>query len=149
MIKLTEHFSFEELTTTSHTNLLMQNRLEAKAHFPVLLCTADMLEKIRTLLNTPLTITSGFRNFILNRKVGGSKTSRHLSGLAADFIPKNMTTEEAFNIILNSELTCFRKVIIEGVKGKFWIHITVKLDSDEPTQFFRTDDGKHYEEVFR
>ncbi|TXG98911.1 MAG: hypothetical protein E6R08_03535 [Nevskiaceae bacterium] len=46
---------------------------------------ATSLEVIREHLNTPLIITSGWRSPQRNLLVGGSKTSNHPSGWAADF----------------------------------------------------------------
>jgi zinc D-Ala-D-Ala carboxypeptidase len=53
--------------------------------------TAARLQEVRDFLNDSLNeavrieITSGFRSEALNRAVGGSSTSDHRSGLAADF----------------------------------------------------------------
>jgi len=149
MIKLSKNFSFNELTNTSHKYLIYQNRILATAHMPILVLTAKMLEDIRLLLNCPIHISSGFRFLDLNNRVGGSVKSRHLSGLAVDIYFKNMTTEEAFKILLNSNLTSFRKVIIESVKGKNWIHIETKVNQEDKTQFYTTKNGVNYEEVFR
>ena len=47
----------------------------------------DLLEKLqqlRDLAGKPVIITSGYRNPAYNQKVGGSPTSRHLRGEAAD-----------------------------------------------------------------
>lgn len=47
----------------------------------------DLLEKLqqlRDLAGKPVIITSGYRNPAYNLKVGGSPTSRHLRGEAAD-----------------------------------------------------------------
>jgi len=47
---------------------------------------AVLLERVRRLLgNTPILVSSGYRCPALNAAVGGSRTSAHLAGLAADF----------------------------------------------------------------
>lgn len=43
------------------------------------------LQTIRTTLNKPMRITSGFRCIKRNAEVGGSRNSAHLRGQAADF----------------------------------------------------------------
>jgi hypothetical protein len=43
------------------------------------------LERVRALLGHPMHVTSGFRSQIVNDAVGGSATSQHRYGLAADF----------------------------------------------------------------
>ena len=44
----------------------------------------QMLERARTYANTPFIINSGYRTKEHNARVGGSKTSSHLYGFAAD-----------------------------------------------------------------
>ena len=46
-----------------------------------------VMDPLREALGTPVIITSGYRCRDLNRDVGGSPTSQHLMGLAADFRP--------------------------------------------------------------
>ena len=47
--------------------------------------TVATLEEIRTLLGVPILVSSGYRSPALNKAVGGSKSSAHMQGLAADF----------------------------------------------------------------
>lgn len=44
----------------------------------------DKLQQLRDMAGRPVIITSGYRNAAYNLKVGGSPTSRHLRGEAAD-----------------------------------------------------------------
>ncbi len=44
----------------------------------------ERLQRLRDLAGKPITITSGYRNTSHNKAVGGSPTSRHLLGQAAD-----------------------------------------------------------------
>src|SRR6266568_6731254 len=46
---------------------------------------ARRLDAVQALLRHPLEISSGFRSPALNAEIGGSQTSRHMLGLAADF----------------------------------------------------------------
>ncbi|HEX4797978.1 MAG TPA: D-Ala-D-Ala carboxypeptidase family metallohydrolase [Burkholderiales bacterium] len=46
---------------------------------------ARRLDAVQALLHHPLEISSGFRSPALNTEIGGSRTSRHTLGLAADF----------------------------------------------------------------
>ena len=49
----------------------------------------NLLQPVRDLLDIPLTITSGFRSSELNKAVGGSPSSQHCTGEAADLKCEN------------------------------------------------------------
>lgn len=148
-MQLSKHFSFDELTVTSHESLQKSNRLSAEPFIKQLKYTAGALEEIRELLNVPLKVTSGFRMPALNKAVGGSATSKHTQGLCADIQPMGVTVNEAFDIIAKNKgkLLSVRKVIIEGVKGKSWLHVQSKVLASEPTELFATNDGVNFRRV--
>lgn len=148
-MKLSEHFTFDELTITSHASLQESNRKSAEPFTKQLKYTAGALEEIRELLGVPLKVTSGFRMPMLNKAVGGSSTSKHTHGLCADIVPDGITVNDAFQKIIKNKdkLNSVRKVIIEGVKGKLWLHVQSKVLASEPTELFTTDDGKNYTRV--
>lgn len=56
----------------------------------------QILEKVREKFGKPIKITSGYRTLSHNRKVGGSKTSTHLQGIAADFVISGVSTKQIF-----------------------------------------------------
>ena len=92
--KLSPHFTFEELTTTNNELLLLENRREAKNYKNSLTRIAkELLEPIRIEFG-PITINSGFRTKKLNESVGGSSTSQHCNGEAADFNVKGKQSRE-------------------------------------------------------
>jgi hypothetical protein len=151
-MKLSDHFTFNELTTTGHEELLEQNRVSAQKYIKQLKYTAGALEECRKVIGVGLQVTSGYRMPALNKKVGGSATSKHTQGLCADFKPVGMmTVKEAFNKLLENKdkLYSVRKVIIEGVKGKEWIHMQSRTPSDVNValEFFTTNDGKNFKGV--
>ena len=149
MEKLSEHFSFDELTHTSKYELLEANRQSAKAFMKQLKYVVGTLEEIREVLEVPLRVTSGFRNNALNKAVGGSPTSGHTKGLCADFIPIGMDVIEAFTIIQTNRDKCpsLKKCIYESVNGSKWLHIETKTEANQPQQFFTTTNGKSYTEI--
>ena len=53
-----------------------------------------VLQDIRDYFNEPVKITSGYRCKFHNISVGGSKKSRHVLGIAADFQVKNIKPVE-------------------------------------------------------
>jgi hypothetical protein len=60
---------------------------EVKGHLKELI--DKLLNPIRNAWGGPIIVNSGYRCPKLNEKVGGVKTSAHLSGYAADLIPGN------------------------------------------------------------
>lgn len=63
---------------------------------------AMALEQVRSLLGTPLTITSWLRTPEYNKLIKGAQYSSHLKGLATDFVPGSMDIEEAKKRIQDS-----------------------------------------------
>jgi len=84
---LTTNFSMEEFVSSNTGERLgidnTPNSAELRAN---IMRTAQMLERVRTLLKVPIIITSGYRCPALNKAVGGAQFSAHVEGLAADFI---------------------------------------------------------------
>lgn len=122
MIKISPHFSFEELVFTSSPDFKALNRLEGFKRLPELTALSFyLLEPVRLILNSPLKITSAYRCRALNAFVGGSASSQHLKGEAADFIPLNVDLSEAFLKIKNCPGLHFGQLISEPG----WIHISL------------------------
>ena len=98
------------------------------------------LEAVRALLGAPLEISSGYRCAALNEAVGGSGTSQHLQGLAADFAcPGFGTPLEVADAIRRSGLE-FDQCILEYGR---WVHLSF---SDAPRRRILTiyDEEKGY-----
>lgn len=78
-----KYFTYEELTH-SNTGLLNIPNAEQLANMQELV--TQILDPLRELYGKPITVNSCFRSILVNRKVGGAKTSDHLKGMAADII---------------------------------------------------------------
>ena len=60
---------------------------------------ADSLQVLRDFLGEPIRINSGYRSEVHNKAIGGSKTSQHLLGKAADIKVKDIETKDLYLII--------------------------------------------------
>lgn len=146
--KLSEHFTFGELTTTEHRTLIEANRLSAQEYIKPLtdLCTL-VLEPVRALFSTPyqhvIHVTSGFRYLILNDAIGSLPTSQHPKGEACDFIIPGVKLNDAFNTIRFSNIK-WGQFILELDS---WLHISLGkpyFSNNKPTQQVLIFDGSHY-----
>ena len=120
-MKLTPHFTFEELTATNHQKLLDKNRAVAQQNTTAMWHLALFAEQIRAILNVPIRITSGFRCEALNNAVGGSKTSQHTLFQALDIIPMGIDIEDAYEELVDSDMLYGQLILEKGT----WIHISM------------------------
>lgn len=115
---LSEHFSLEELTATS-TGLPNVPSATEIANLKVLAMT---LERIRSLLGKPISISSGYRSTRVNSAVKGAGNSYHLYGLAADIKVQGMTPAQVCKAIKESDIN-FDQLILEFDS---WTHVGIK-----------------------
>jgi uncharacterized protein YcbK (DUF882 family) len=126
-MNLTANFTLAELTK-SETALRhdMDNTPgEAEIENLKILCE-KILQPVRDHFQRGVKVNSGFRHPEVNARVGGSKTSDHCQGQAADIeIPGVPNAELAQWIAENLE---FRQVILEfytpGVPDSGWVHVS-------------------------
>lgn len=118
-MKLTEHFTLEELTRTD-TGI---KNTPLKSEIDNLQVLANGLESIRKVINKPIVISSGFRCKALNRAVGGVDTSAHVLGYAADFTVSGLTNKDICEAIIKAGIK-FDQLIDENKNGRQWVHIS-------------------------
>src|SRR5437773_3755303 len=86
-MQLSQHFSLEELVASETAARQGIDNTPDPRTLTNLIRLAETLERARRALdNHAMLITSGYRSETLNRVVGGSSSSMHTLGLAADFI---------------------------------------------------------------
>lgn len=87
----------------------------------------NVLDPLREAWGRPIVVTSGYRSRRLNRLVGGSVSSHHLSGMAADITTGNsVDNRRLFQLILSLNLP-FTQLIDE--KNFSWIHVSYDKDN--------------------
>ena len=98
--KVTKHFSKKELTVSSTADRMGIKNTPTDAEWENILYLATQLEKIREYLGAPIRISSAFRSEKVNKLVGGSSTSAHRYGLAADMSVAGMPSRSFANKII-------------------------------------------------
>ena len=88
-IIITPYFNLSEFTCPCCKRVMLH---------PLLL---EKLEQLRKIIERPIHITSGYRCFAYNRKVGGVANSYHCIGLAADIKVKDINLIELLEICEN------------------------------------------------
>lgn len=77
-----------------------------------------ILDPLREAWGSAILVNSGFRCELLNKAIGGSKTSAHKTGWAVDLYPKNGKMKE------------FKKFIIDFFNGRMWDQIILETDGN-------------------
>jgi len=145
-MNLSKNFTLAEMTK-SETALRhdMDNTPGEKEIGNLKLLCERVLQPIRDHYGKGVKVNSGFRHPEVNAKVGGSKTSDHCLGQAADIeIPGVPNAELAEWIKDNLE---FRQLILEfytpGIPDSGWVHVSYVLEDNKKQVMTATKrDGK-------
>lgn len=120
-----EYFTIKELTKSSTAiRNKINNTPSAEEEKNIVKLIENVLDPLRKAYGKPIIINSGFRNKQLNTLVGGSKTSQHLTGQAADIQTIADTKEEnkkLFDLVQKLNLP-FDQLIDEYDYN--WIHVS-------------------------
>ena len=126
-MKLTANFSLAEMVK-SDTALRhdIDNIPDDEQLANMVALCENVLQRVRDHYGMGVKVNSGFRHPTVNAKVGGSKTSDHCKGMAADIeIPGVANADLAKWIVDNMN---FRQVILEfytpGVPDSGWVHVS-------------------------
>ena len=122
-MNLSLHFTLAEMTRTASGLGNVPSIAERQAL--TALCV-NLLEPVRNRFG-PVSIHSGFRSKAVNAKIGGSKTSQHMRGEAADFHCPGATLEHVMRWIVVESGLSYGQVILEGhTAGEpTWIHLSL------------------------
>jgi putative chitinase len=123
-MKLTEHFTLEELTHTDHREF---DNTPNEAETSNLQRLALFLEEVKTVLEgRPIMVNSAFRSSAVNQAVGSKESSQHRIGCAADIRVPGMTPDEVVKTVIASGIG-YDQVIREFDR---WTHISVPNTKD-------------------
>ncbi len=127
MIKLSEHFTFAEMT---RTNTRIEN-VPNEAQVENLKRLCGWLERLREKVGKPIIINSGYRSEAVNKAVGGVKGSNHLTGCAADIHVTGIEQLVRYAAVLldicDESQEAFDELLLErSSRGTYWIHFAVR-----------------------
>jgi hypothetical protein len=145
-MKLTENFSLSEMTKSETALRQGLDNTPGEEEIENLRKLAEnVLQPIRDAYGRGVKVNSGFRHPDVNAAVGGSRTSDHCRGQAADIeIPGVANAELAQWISENLE---FRQLILEfytpGVPDSGWVHVSyVEGDNKKQVMTAMKENGK-------
>lgn len=125
-MNLSPHFTLDEMT---YSEIALRNGLSNspdKITLNNLKRLAELLEKVRALLNKPIRINSAYRSLNVNKLVGGQPNSQHCIGCAADIRVGDMTPDQIVKAIIHSDIQ-YDQIIREF---DAWVHISVPNHAD-------------------
>lgn len=117
-MNLTQHFSLAELIDSQIAARRGIDNTPGAAIVANLRRVAETLELVRGLVSRPVTVSSGYRSPALNIAAGGSRSSAHLKGLAADINVTGIAARDLAKTIAKSSIA-FDQLIYEGT----WVHV--------------------------
>ena len=145
-MKLTENFSLSEMTKSETALRQGLDNIPGDEEIENLRKLAEnVLQPIREAYGRGVKVNSGFRHPDVNAAVGGSRTSDHCKGQAADIeIPGVANADLAQWISENLE---FRQLILEfytpGVPDSGWVHVSyVEGDNKKQVMTAMKENGK-------
>lgn len=123
-MKLTDHFSLEEMTASDIAVRHSINNNPSGDIVVNLRRLAEFLEKVRLLLNKPIHINSAYRSPEVNNILGSKPTSQHCYGCAADIKVGGLTPDQVVKAVVKSDLK-YDQVIREFDS---WVHISIPIN---------------------
>lgn len=129
--KLSENFTLAEMVASDTAKKLKIDNTPTLADIYHLeeLCKM-LLQPIRDAYGKPIKVTSGFRCRKLNQAVGGSPSSAHMRGYAADIKPVSGSYKEfeAFvvDFLMAHPEIKFDQVLLERKGNTKWLHVSLR-----------------------
>lgn len=120
--RLGEFFTLGELMITS-TGLPNVPDARARSNLQVLVET--VLDPLRRHLGRPVRVRSGFRTPQVNRAVGGSSTSSHMTGEAADIKSDGLNSMGLLEAILLADIDFDQVIAYHPTRGGH-VHVGIK-----------------------
>ena len=144
-----KYFDFHEFERSdTAARMKIDNRLPEIVEAHVVELVDCLLDPLREAWDSPIVVTSGYRCPALNKAVGGSETSAHTAGWAADLVPEDRERTEEFVKWAIDRITAarlaFDQLIDERSGGSRWLHVGIRnLKGEQRRQVKIYESGKY------
>ena len=118
--KISRYFTMGEAVNSATAKKYGIDNIPSKQQAANIRYTAVRLDKLRNILGRPVQVSSWYRSSRVNRKVGGSDSSAHQSGLGVDIILKKGSAYKEFQKVTKSSLK-YDQLIYYPKKGHLHI----------------------------
>lgn len=120
-----KHFTVAEFVRSEKADKrAIDNRLPKELLPNVQALVDNVLDPLREAYGKPITVTSGYRCPALNKAVGGSATSQHISGQAADITAGSRKENKRLFYLIQELGLPFDQLIDE--KNFSWLHVSYR-----------------------
>lgn len=135
-MNITKNFTYEELVRSSTAQAHKIDNVPPTVELGKLqrLCK-EVLQPIRDKYGKPIWVSSGYRCPKVNTLVGGSKTSQHMKGEAADIKATKTSNADLFNLIKSmiekKEIIVGQLIWEYGTKKEpQWVHVSLPREKN-------------------
>ena len=145
-VHVSTHFTLGEFAATSHSDLYLENLKFCSDNLDALKLVGAQLDIIRDFYGGPVTISSGGRCPALNQAVGGSPSSQHMRGQAADIEVQGISYADVFQDIKAGHIKglSLHQVIEEHANAKVWVHIGINVAGMKLPTDYMVYNGEKY-----
>lgn len=144
-MKITKDFTYKEFwkSNTALRYEIDNSSTDKKILNSIKILTENILQPLRDEFGK-IRITSGYRGYQLNKLVGGSKTSYHVLGMAADIEPleENVTLIDLIEWI---RYNCKYSELIAEYFPEGWVHVA--YNEGNFVNYLKLKDKDHHYEV--
>ena len=131
-MNVSKNFTLSELTKSADAiRKGLDNSPSQQVVDNLTLLATNVLQPIRDHFNKPVTINSGYRSKAVNASVGGSITSDHCKGMAADIEIAGVDNAALAKHIVDTYK--FTQTILEfytpGIPDSGWVHVSYDVNN--------------------
>ena len=126
-MNITKNFKLEEFAKSETAQRKgIDNSIPAELIPNIKALCENVLQPLRDYAEVPIVISSGYRCPALNKAVGGSATSQHMKGEAADIIIPSKKVGLQWFEWMRTHLTYNQLIWETNSRGGSWIHVGYK-----------------------